>query len=491
MKHPVSYVTHRSERRLRLIYVLIDLVSTNLAWVLFDIARYRMLPSAYTGHTSLESFMLSPTVMAGQLLFPLMMMGLYWLSGYYSDIYRRSRLSEALTTAASATLGSLAILLVALLNDLTSDRATDYRLIALLFGTLFVIVYLPRMAVTSYIMRRLRDRSLRQPALVVLHSRATGEEQVPTPPSMGLEVMARLKAMPDGRLTDLNGDDTDVAALCLKHGIRYVILIPDGSSRDGMDAMMGCVAELYRATDARILVSPSVDDIVSRRYSPSVSWPAGRRTTPANIDAEPLTDISRPALGTATMNLKRAGDVVIAGLALAVTSPIILLLGLCVKLDSQGPMFYRQTRVGRRGRSFNIIKLRTMRHDAESHGPSLSVEGDPRITRVGHLLRKYRLDELPQFWNVIRGDMSLVGPRPEREYFVAQLLQREPAYTLVHQVRPGITSLGMVKYGYASNIDGMLDRLRYDLLYIENIGFALDLKIIFYTFHTVITGKGL
>lgn len=129
--------------------------------------------------------------------------------------------------------------------------------------------------------------------------------------------------------------------------------------------------------------------------------------------------------------------------------------------------------------------------DAEVSGPALSTLNDPRITQVGRFLRKYRLDELPNFWNVLRGDMSLVGPRPEREYYIKQIMAKAPYYILIHQVRPGITSWGMVKYGYASDVDGMIERLRYDLLYIENVSLLIDLKILFYTVQTVFTGKGI
>ena len=175
---------------------------------------------------------------------------------------------------------------------------------------------------------------------------------------------------------------------------------------------------------------------------------------------------------------------------LLLLSPVIGILAIAIKCDSPGPIFYRQQRVGYHRRMFNIIKLRSMKVDSECHGPRLSSADDPRVTRLGHMLRKYRLDELPQFWNVLVGDMSLVGPRPEREYFINLIMRQAPYYTLVHSVRPGITSWGMVKYGYASSVDQMVERLRYDLIYIENVSFPVDMKIILYTIRTVFTGKG-
>ena len=171
--------------------------------------------------------------------------------------------------------------------------------------------------------------------------------------------------------------------------------------------------------------------------------------------------------------------------------PVYAVLALSVRLDSPGPVFYRQCRIGYHKRPFDIIKFRTMRTDAEEAGPALSADEDPRITRLGKILRKYRLDELPQFWNVLKGEMSLVGPRPEREFYIRQIMERQPAYSLIHQVRPGITSWGMVKFGYATSVDEMIERLRYDLLYLENVSFGVDLKILFHTVSTVLCGRGL
>jgi lipopolysaccharide/colanic/teichoic acid biosynthesis glycosyltransferase len=170
---------------------------------------------------------------------------------------------------------------------------------------------------------------------------------------------------------------------------------------------------------------------------------------------------------------------------------VLIVLMVLVATDSPGPIFYSQERIGRLGRPFRMFKFRSMRIDAESSGPQLSKTDDPRITRIGHVMRKYRLDELPQFWNVLRGDMSLVGPRPERAYYIERIMETAPQYSLLLQIRPGITSWGMVKYGYAGDIFQMIERMRYDLMYLNDCTIPMDLKIIGYTIRTVVTGKGI
>lgn len=155
-----------------------------------------------------------------------------------------------------------------------------------------------------------------------------------------------------------------------------------------------------------------------------------------------------------------------------------------------GPVFYMQERLGQYGTPFYIYKFRSMKMNAESNGPQLTQEDDNRITSIGKIIRKYRIDELPQFINVIKGEMSIVGPRAERRYFADRITQLAPHYRHVFKVQPGITSLGMVKYGYASTVDEMVKRLKYDIIYIENMSIMLDFKIMVYTVLTVIYGRG-
>jgi exopolysaccharide biosynthesis polyprenyl glycosylphosphotransferase len=209
-----------------------------------------------------------------------------------------------------------------------------------------------------------------------------------------------------------------------------------------------------------------------------------------NLESLPYIIIGNNKIPVWQCILKLTFDFTMALLALVIISPISLLIALGVKLSSKGPIFFTQERIGKHKKPFTIYKFRSMYVDAEKEGPSLSSENDPRITPLGRFMRKWRLDELPQFINVIMGDMSFVGPRPERKYFIDQILPLAPHYALLFSVRPGITSWGMVKYGYAENISQMIDRLQYDILYLENRTLVIDFKIMLYTLRTIISGKG-
>ena len=209
-----------------------------------------------------------------------------------------------------------------------------------------------------------------------------------------------------------------------------------------------------------------------------------------SISGTALIELNRQVMPDWQQAVKRFVDVTSSVFVLVCFSWVYLVLMVLVKLDSKGPIFFLQDRIGKGGKSFKIIKFRTMFTDAEKLGPSLSSSNDPRITKIGRFLRKSRLDEIPQFYNVIKGDMSLVGPRPERKFFIDKIVVHAPHYVHLHRVRPGITGYGQVKYGYAENIEQMVERIRFDLLYIENMSLMIDFKILVHTVLTVVQGRG-
>jgi lipopolysaccharide/colanic/teichoic acid biosynthesis glycosyltransferase len=189
--------------------------------------------------------------------------------------------------------------------------------------------------------------------------------------------------------------------------------------------------------------------------------------------------------------IKTVFDYTIAVFCLILLIPVILILTIVLKTSGKGPVIYSQKRVGQYGKNFNIYKFRSMYSGVEDTEALISDKDDERITSLGKFMRKYRLDEIPNFINVLKGEMSIVGPRPEQQYFIDQIVSKSPQYKLLQDLKPGITSWGQVKYGYASNVDQMIERLEYDLYYLKKRSFWFDLKISFYTIVIIFKGKGI
>jgi exopolysaccharide biosynthesis polyprenyl glycosylphosphotransferase len=209
------------------------------------------------------------------------------------------------------------------------------------------------------------------------------------------------------------------------------------------------------------------------------------------IDHPSLIRITEQSMTDSELCIKRAFDFVVSALGLIVLSPLFVLIAIQVKYSSRGPVFYRQERIGLYGKSFYIYKFRTMIDHAEQEGkPQLTADDDPRITGVGKWLRKYRLDELPQLWNILRGEMSIVGPRPERPYFIEQIMKEAPYYCLLYKVRPGLTSWGPIRVGYTDTMEKLIERLNCDVVYVETMSCPLDVKILFFTVGVILRGKG-
>ena len=469
-----------STRLQRMKYVVCDFFTANVAMLVFDIARYFILQQWNQGYPNLENFLLSTNLLWEQAIIPPILLVIYYFSGYYNLPFQKSRLQELFTTIISCILYTLLIYFALLTNDQVQLRSTNYELLMSLFSIFFVFTYIGRISITSHCIRQMKKKHWSINTLIIGNSdkaHQMAKTLSDKKASKGYNIVG---------FVDIPGENNAMGStqsisidhieeMCAKHKVATIIIAPENEQESTTLSL------LYRLFPLNIPIKISPDTL-SLLTSP---------IRLQNIYEEPLIDISSADISEATKNIKRLLDIIMSLTALIILAVPMLIVALIIRLDSKGGIFYSQERIGYRQKPFYIRKFRTMRVDAESNGPQLSSENDSRITRVGRVLRKYRIDELPQFWNVLIGEMSMVGPRPERAFFIRQIVKKAPYYTLIHQVRPGITSWGMVKYGYAQNVDEMILRLRYDLIYLTNISIMVDLKIIIYTVKTVFTGRGM
>jgi exopolysaccharide biosynthesis polyprenyl glycosylphosphotransferase len=270
------------------------------------------------------------------------------------------------------------------------------------------------------------------------------------------------------------GELKDLRKVIEQHEVEEVLIAIESWEHEYLRKII----EELETTQVMVKIIPDVYDILSGSVKMT------------SIFGEPLIEISNHYLLPWQKVLKRVMDIFASVLSLVILSPIYMIVAFIVKATSHGPVFYSHERIGLNGQPFTMYKFRSMYVDAERNGPSLSSKDDPRITPFGKFMRKVRLDELPQFYNVLIGEMSLVGPRPERRHFIDLIVKEAPHYRLLHKIKPGITSWGQVKFGYAENVEEMIQRMKYDLLYLENMSILVDLKILIYTVLIVVQGRG-
>ena len=456
-------------------YILSDFISASVAWLLFNILRYEVF-AIDEGADSLLDYLQYPGVLGGQVVIPLFWLVLYYFSGYYNKPFGKSRLTELFSTFITVLIGTVFVFFALLLDDIPRSIDIYYKLFFGMFGLQFFITYIPRLLITQSGMRKIKNREWAMKVLII----GAGGKAVRIAHDLyrlGYDICGFVSE--DERTpvkADRNqvlGTVEDIPVLMEKENVDEIVLAVESKNNK---ALLGILYSLYR-------------------YKRPIKVLADRFNMLSKIQLRtirgiPLVDVTDNNFSPAEQNIKLFLDKVCSVVALLLLSPLFAYIAWRVKKDSPGPVFFRQERIGYLGQPFWMYKFRTMYVNAEENGPSLSSEDDLRVTPFGRIMRKFSLDELPQFFNVLKGDMSLVGPRPERKYFIDEIVKTAPYYYLLHNVRPGITSLGMVKYGYAASVDKMVERMEYDILYYENMSLTLDLTILIYTVKTVITGKG-
>jgi len=417
-------------RKQQLWYVLADLISSELVWLCFLGFRWMVYDGRVEslGDVLIPAFSFWPPL----LVYPLVCLIIYYLSGYYLRPFQKPLWREFLRTFASAAIISLLFFFIIIIDDTVVSYNRYIGSLAVLFGLQFVLSYIPRLTITLLSRRRGIMRTK------VVHS------------------TVEAKALKPGELDEV------------------ILDLP----KDNIDRQLyELIAQLYPLS-CEISMVPRVYDMLTG---------AARI---GHIDRPSLIRITEQHMTDSELCIKRAFDIVTSAIGLVLLSPLFAVIALQVKCSSRGPVFYTQRRIGLYGIPFNICKFRTMVDHAENGTPQITQDNDPRITKIGKWLRKYRLDELPQLWNILRGDMSIVGPRPERPYFIDQIMASAPYYCLIYKVRPGLTSWGPIRVGYTDTLEKMIERLHADIVYVENMSLLLDAKILFYTVGVIIHGKG-
>ena len=462
-------------------YLISDYFTSAFSWLLFYVFRKAFIE--FPLEIEWTEILHNINLWFGIVLVPLGWIVLNSSLGLYSNVFKKSRLKETGVVLLSCIIGALVLFFALVLDDENDSYTSYYKSILFLFSIQFLFNAFFRFLITSNTATKIHSKVIGFPTLIIGSNKRAESlflELESASKSAGYQIVGFVNLIEGDKEFLLSkhtkhlGTTKDISDIIENYNVQEIIIAIESKEQSVIQALMLQLQDF----NISIKIIPDMYSILTGQVKMN------------SIMHAALIEVSFGTLPVWQKTIKKVIDLSVSGFVLIIGAPFFILIAIFVKISSRGPVFFVQERIGIRGESFNIIKFRSMYTNAEKDGPALSKNKDSRITPIGRFIRKTRIDETPQFFNVLKGDMSLVGPRPERQFFIDQIIETEPQYKYLHRVKPGITSWGQVKYGYAENVDEMIERLKFDLIYMENMSILIDIKIMIYTVLVVFQGRG-